>query len=307
MGLGRQVIYPAKLPLVHTDKRPQCFLFDNGSLRPASTLSLRRSAALLAEALRCPVEPVSLLHSSGVPASELGGVSARLLEPALTEWLSASPDGEAVLLPLFFGPSAALTDYVPERLVSLRQRFPDARLRLAHCLVDLRESDTRIAEALTAAARRTVRENGLQRPKVLVVDHGSPQRSVAAVRNHLGIQVNALLRDEATVVGVASMERRPGSEYTFNDPLLAFALANAPFDEGDVIVLLQFLSPGRHAGPDGDIAQICDEARRGRPQLRTYLSEPIGNDPRVIAVLVQRYEEALQSSFLGSIKPTSSA
>lgn len=262
---------------------------------------------MLAQSLQAPVEAVSLLHSSGVPAQELGGQPARLLEPALVEWLTANPRGEAILVPFFFGPSAALTDYVPERLTSIRARFPEARLTLAHSLVDLREPDTRIAEALAAAARRTASEQGLDQPKVLLVDHGSPQRSVAAVRNHLGLQVDTLLRGEAAVVGVASMERRPGSDYTFNDPLLAVALGTMPFDSGDVIVLLQFLSPGRHAGPDGDIAQICDEAQRGRPQLRTHLTDPIGNDPRVVAVLLQRYEEARQRSLRGSIKPTSSA
>jgi sirohydrochlorin ferrochelatase len=282
-------------------------LFDNGSLRAASTLSLRRTAAAVSERLGSPVKAVSLLHSSGVDAEALGGEPAELLEPALLKWLADRPDGEAILLPLFFGPSGALTEYVPERLNSIRAKYPKARIALAHWLVDMSTPDTRIAEALADSARRCIGENGLERPKVLLVDHGSPQPTVAAVRDYLGSQVSELLKGEVELVGTASMERRPGPEYAFNDPLLSVALTQKPFDSGDVVVLMQFLSPGRHAGPSGDIAEICGEASRGRTELRTHLSEPIGNDPRVVAVLIQRYEEALQRSFRGSIKPTSSA
>lgn len=291
MVLGGQVIYPAKQNPGELAGRPHCFLFDNGSLRAASTLSLRRTAALLSVALDAPVRAVSLLHSSGVPPEQLDGVPAHLLEPALLAWLSENPQGQAVLLPLFFGPSNALTDYLPGRLQFVRAKFPHCDLRIARALVSPTEADTSIAEALAAAARMAIAHHALSRPKVLMVDHGSPQSQVAAVRNHLGQQVRELLGSEASEVGVASMERRPGDEYAFNDPMLATALNTPPFNDGDVVILLQFLSPGRHAGPNGDIVYICDEAARGRPSLRTYLTEPIANDPRVIQVLVRRARE----------------
>ena len=307
MVLGRQVIYPVRSLSVHIAERPHTFLFDNGSLRAASTLSLRRLGRALAERLDAPVESVSLLHSSAVPAEELEGVGAELLEPALLRWLAKNPEGTAILLPLFFGPSAALTEYVPERLASIRGKFPKANVQLAGCLVNAAEDDTLIAGALADAARKTALENELVKPKVLVVDHGSPQPSVAAVRDHLGSQVATLLGDSVAEVGVASMERRPGAQYAFNDPLLSVALTTAPFDRGDVVVVLQFLSPGRHAGPRGDVAQICDEATRGRSDVRTFITDPIGGDPRVVEVLLHRHREAYQSSLRGSIKPTSRA
>lgn len=292
MVLGRQVIYPVNLSPTRKLEQPHCFLFDNGSLRPASTLSLRRTAALLSQKLDTPVQAVSLLHSSGVPKEELGGVAAELLEPALLKWLSLHPEGSAVLLPLFFGPSGALTDYIPERLQAARIKFRHADLRLARCLVDPAETDTRIAQALADAARHTVQLHGLKRPKGILVDHGSPQHRVAAVRNHLATQVRALLGSELTEFQVASMERRPGDEYAFNDPLLASVLGNPPYEQGDVVVVLQFLSPGRHAGPHGDIAEICDEAARGCPALQTYLTEPIAQHPHVVEMLLQRFGEA---------------
>ncbi len=293
MVLGQQVIYPVNLSLLSKVERPHCFLFDNGSLRPASIMSLRRTAELLTEKLDTPVQAVSLLHSSGVPKEALGGAAAELLEPALLNWLANNSEGSAVLLPLFFGPSGALLDYVPERLRSIRSKFPAADLRLARCLVDPRETDTRIAEALVDAARETIRHNALNLPKVILVDHGSPQHRVAAVRDHLGSQVKELLGLDIAEFNMASMERRPGPEYAFNDPLLSNVLGISPFAEGDVVVLLQFLSPGRHAGPHGDIAEICGEAARGCSSLQTYLTNPIANHPHVIEVLIQRFEAAL--------------
>ena len=278
---------------MRSSELPTCFLFDNGSLRAASTLNLRAVAKSLERAIGAPVRAVSLLHSSGVAADDLGGEPAQLLKPALQGWLGENSRAEAVALPFFFGPSAALTDYVPERLGALAGKFPESKIRLASWLVHPGEPDTRIAEALADATRRVVVEHVLARPKVVLVDHGSPQQRVAVVRNHLGAQVTRLLGEEIAVLDVASMERRPGPEYAFNDPLLATRLTTEPFDVGDVVLALQFLSPGRHAGTAGDIAQICEAARAERPKLRTWMTEPIGADERVIEVLAQRYREAL--------------
>lgn len=273
---------------------PTCFLFDNGSLRAASTLNLRVVAKALEKEIGAPVKAVSLLHSSGVDEGELGGERAQLLEPALHEWLAVEAGRAAVLLPFFFGPSAALTAYVPERLEAIKVKFQQARLETAGWLVDLAAGgqDERVAVALAEAARVTIRAEKLSRPKVVVVDHGSPQRDVAAVRDHLAAQVGRMLEAEVEAVGMASMERRPGPEYAFNDPLLAERLRTPSFDSGDVVLALQFLSPGRHAGKGGDIAEICDVAQKERPGLRTWMTGTIGTDARVISVLAERYREA---------------
>ena len=253
------------------------------------------TARQLAVELGVEVRAGSLLHSSAVDVAGLGGQPAQLLEPALSEFLARQPEAEVVVLPLFFGPSGALTDYVPERLAALMKKFPQARLRLARWLIDPSETDNRIAQALADAVRRQIVTERLVRPKVVLVDHGSPQRAVTAVRDFLGSQVQTLLADEVETVAVASMEKRSGPDYAFNDPLLAERLRTPPFDRGEVVVALQFLSPGRHAGPDGDVAQICTEARAEHPELRTYLTETIASDQRVIAVLTDRYRQALQS------------
>jgi len=268
------------------------FLFDNGSVRPDSTLSLRRLAAALSANLGHAVQPVSLLHSTKVEAAALGGVPARLLEPALVEFFSANPAGEAVLMPLFFGPSAALTEYVPARVAAVRERFPQARVRLAPWMVNPAESDSRVAGILADQVRLTARARGWVRPHVILVDHGSPQPSVAVVRNHLGAQLLALLGDTVAGLAVASMERREGAAYDFNEPLLATVLSTPPFNSGEVVVALQFLSPGRHAGPGGDIAEICHAAEEANPGLQTQMTEPIAADARLVPLLTERLAQA---------------
>ncbi|HEY9248411.1 MAG TPA: cobalamin biosynthesis protein CbiX [Rariglobus sp.] len=261
-------------------------------MRAESTLSLRKVAAALGMRTGMPVQAVSLLHSSNVPAEALGGEPARLLEPALTAHFDRFPEGEALLVPLFFGPSAALTEYVPARLASLRTRYPGARVRLARWLVEPAEGDRRMAAILAEQVRSTARAQGWSRPKVVLVDHGSPQAAVAAVRNHLGAQLRLELGDEIDALAVASMERREGAAYDFNDPLLAAALRTPPFDRGEVVVALQFLSPGRHAGPGGDIAEICRAAQRDRPELQTRMTEPIAINDRLAELLAERLAQA---------------
>lgn len=269
-----------------------CFLFDNGSFRADSTRSLRRLAARLATRLGHPVRAVSLLHSTRVPAGELNGEPAQLLEPALDAWFADHPGGRALLLPLFFGPSGALTEYVPERLASLRLRHPRARAVLAEALVLPEEEPVELAAALADRVRATAAERGWKRPKVVLCDHGTPQRAVTAVRDRLGAYLACALHGEADTIAVASMERREGDEYAFNEPLLAKILASPPFDTGEVVVALQFLSPGRHAGPGGDVAEICSHAEaaaaeRGR-SLSTAMTATLAEDHRVDEILARR-------------------
>ena len=274
----------------HTFMGP-CLLFDNGSLEPAAALELRRLARELAAATGADVRPVSLLHSSAIDPGRLGGVPARLLEPALRELLQAGGN-DILLLPLFFGPSAALTEYLPARLARLRRDFPDRHVRTGRSLVDpLDPADARMAAILADNVRTVVRRMKLRRPAVVLVDHGSPQRAVAAVRDLLGGQLGPLLAGEVERVTVASMERRPGVEYDFCEPTLARLLQGDELTAGDVVLAPQFLLPGRHAGPGGDLASICAAAQRKRPGLRVHFADLVGRHPGVIAVLADRYRE----------------
>ncbi len=267
---------------------PLTLLMDNGSLEPAATLALRRLATKLGERLGQRIEPVSLLHSSGVPAEKLEGNPAENLEPALARRLSAGQQ-KFLIVPLFFGPSGALTEYLPARLVPLRTKHPALSLKIAAPLFQM--GDDRLAHILADQARAS----GSAARRVALVDHGSPARAVAEVRNELARQLGALLGAEYKVTA-SSMERRAGAAYVFCEPLLAGLLRQPGWNAGDVTVAMQFILPGRHAGPAGDVAKICREAEAASGgALRTMMSGLVGEHPLLIDILADRWRATAQT------------
>lgn len=267
------------------------FLVDNGSLRPQATRNLRRVALALSELIGESVQAASLLHSNKIPAEEVGGVPATTLGPA-AERSAEQGATEIILLPFFFGPSKALTGYLPERMAALQARFPQVCVRVAQPLVDERgNNDLRLAKLL-ADNVRDKRQAGTT-PLVALVDHGSPIPEVTAVRNRLAGQLSVLLADEVRCVAAASMERREGDEYRFNEPLLEHLLDTPEFQTGPVILAMLFLSPGRHAGEGGDIAEICSAAEQRHPGLNTRITGLVGEHPGVVDILHTRLRQAL--------------
>src|SRR5208283_5060273 len=83
----------------------------------------------------------------------------------------------------------------------------------------------------------------------------------------------------------ASMESPDGPDFAFNRPLLAEALARPGFDSGDVVVAPLFLSPGRHAGPGGDLVRMAREAEARTPRLRCHFTELVGSHPIALETL----------------------
>jgi sirohydrochlorin ferrochelatase len=260
------------------------FLLDNGSLAPAATLRLRVLAAELSARVGEPVAPVSLLHSSGVPSEQLEGVAAEILEPAVAR-RAAEGVRDFLIVPLFFGPSRALTDYLPERIAALRARWPDLRVRLGPALVQ--PGDLRLAQILADQIRAAGPAE-----RVALVDHGSPVPDVTAVREALVRQLRAALGPGTEVVGCC-MERRPGAEFDFNGPLLAELLEREGWNAARVTVAMQFLLPGRHAGPAGDVAAICRAAQQRFPRLQPVLTPLVGEHPRLAEILADRWQTAL--------------
>ena len=265
---------------------PITLLVDNGSLEPAATLGLRALAAQLAARLGNAVEPVSLLHSSAIEPGQLGGRAAEILFPALEDRYCAGQN-DFLVLPLFFGPSRALTDYIPENLARLREKFPELKVRVAAPLYDA--TDDRLARILV---EQIVTEMiSFASARIVVVDHGSPVPAVTAVRNELAREAGRLLGSHI-VVTPASMERRPEPEYDFCNPLLADLLRTPPWNAGPVIIAMQFLLPGRHAGPEGDVAQICRAAEAANPELKTRMTELVAEHPLLVEILVDRWSAA---------------
>ena len=270
------------------------FLADNGSLEPAATLSLRTIAARLEDALGRKVVPVSLLHSDAVPADQLAGQPAELLVDALVARLQ-SGESDFLIVPLFFGPSGALADALPAQVAALKTKFPLLRVRVAPPLVEVdAANDERMAAILEENVRTKIAELS-GRPAVILVDHGSPTRAVTAVREHLARQLRSRLGPTVRDVLAASMERRAGPAYDFNEPLLERAFDRPGFDAGPGIVAMLFLSPGRHAGPAGDIARICAAAEQRHPELRAMMTDLVGCHPGLIPILVDRVRAGLVS------------
>lgn len=275
---------------------PAIALLDNGSLKPAATRALRRAAAALAAQSGRAVAPVSLLHSHKIPAAELDGVPAELLERWLRR-LAAEGRREFLVVPYFLGPSRALTEYLPERVAKLRATWPDLVVRVAPALGEGAEGIAALADVLESRVRERLAAAAAgvgATPAVAVVDHGSPEPKVTAVRDAVAARLRERLSDAVRAVAPCSMERREGDEYAFADPLLATLLRQPPFDGGPVIVALLFLSPGRHAGPEGDVAQICAAAEAERPGLHTRPTELLGGHPRLQALLAARLDQALR-------------
>ena len=266
---------------------PLTLLVDNGSLEPAATFALRALAAQLSSRLGQKVTPVSLLHSSGIDPKKLGGQPAEILVPAL-EQRFARGQKEFLLLPLFFGPSRALTDYFPENLARLRKKYPQLKVSVAAPLHAA--GDGRLAQIL---ADNVAPHLAAGPARVALADHGSPVAEVTAVRNELAQQLADRLGSRALAVAPCSMERRAGADYDFNDPLLAALLDTPPWSDGRVIVALQFLLPGRHAGPDGDVAQLCRQAEAKHPPLRTQLTGLVGAHPLLLEILADRWAAAV--------------
>ena len=268
---------------------PIVFLVDNGSLRPQATFCLRGLAETLATRTALPVEAVSLLHSHKIAADKLNGVPATIVKRRLRECLAAG-QREFICLPLFLGPSLAISNYLPQVVDELSLEHPDLKVRIASVLAgeDLDAPDPRLAQMLADQIRALQPSPDT---KVALVDHGTPIIEVNRVRNAVARQLAKEL--DLSLVLPCSMERREGEAYAFNDPLLENLREVDDFLGGRLMLAMFFLLPGRHAGEGGDVAEICDglmadgvfEQIQHTPLLREH--------PMLLEILEDRLRDAL--------------
>lgn len=270
-------------------------LLDNGSRRPAATRNLRRLAHHLGERLGTEVHPVSAQHSSRIPPEALDGIPAQTLEPFLREQAAAG-EHRFGILPLFFGPSRAISAFVPEVAGRVAAEVGPLEVRVADALCPLPAGEPLLVEILADQVGKALPERSSGAVDVLLVDHGSPLPTVTAVRHWLAQGLAAALARNAGAeirVGEAVMERREGAEYAFNGRLLAEALAAlgaeaSPQQPRRVLLAMQFISPGRHAGPGGDIAEIVADAEAAHPGLEVRITSLIGEHPSFVDLLARR-------------------
>jgi hypothetical protein len=281
-------------------------LVDNGSLRASSYLVLRELASAVSALCGRPVTAASARFSDRIPPSALGGVPAETLASATARLLPGagaplpSPT-HFLVLPAFLGPSDALRGLVPEHFAALAQAHgPSLTFSLARHLATPEEP--RVAQALLASLQALLAQHALppQAAAIALCDHGSPHPEVGAVRSQLHRQLGGLLAGALpplrAPLAQASMERREGAQYDFNDPPLATLLRTPPYNQGVVLLALLFLAPGAHAGEGGDIDQIvqgavAEAAEQGR-SLVVHRTPCLG--PSMAPVLADRLQEALQ-------------
>ncbi len=249
-------------------------LVDNGSLQPAAPLQLRLLSAEVGRLLNQTVYPVSVLHSHKIDPALLDGQPAVIFEQAVRQ---AKADGinELIVLPLFIGPSLAITEYLPKVF---------AEANAGKIKLSIREP--LFGPALISMLIDNLKSAGWSKGSgtVYLCDHGSPIREVTRCRDFFALSLRNQLGLNEDELIACSMERRDGPEYDFNKPLLEDALQQA---KGEAIILMLFLLPGRHAGGDGDVATIAKEhAPEG---LRWKLSPLLGTHPALPALLVQRH------------------
>ena len=260
-------------------------LLDNGSLRPQSTLGLRRIAKALSQRIGEQVHPVSLNHSHRIPPEALGGQPAQILESFLRDWV-ARGHRRFLILPLFFSEHRSLAQHLA--------RFPALDIRLAPPLYPLPQGEPKLVQILWEQA-----QGHEPKQRLILVDHGSPDPAVTAVRNHLAEQLGRRLD---LPVSEAVMERRPGAAYDFNGPSLAQRLQRWGQQETQInaLILPLFLLPGRHAGPGGDLEKTCTRFRRSLPAARIQIAPLVGEHPLLIEILQARWQQAISGSSAGS-------
>jgi len=263
-------------------------LIDNGSLAAAAHRQLRATAAALAGACGTAVAAVSWKHSDRIPASALEG------EPAwtLAAWMRrerAAGEREYLFVPFFVSPQGAIGSALRRELDCLAAALGGFSARFTPGLAE----SGALAPIVAARISETIRAQELRSPPVIVVDHGGPSAVSAALRDEVAAAVRTRLARSAGPLVAASMESPPGPQYAFNRPLLADRLLEPEFAQGPVVIAPLFLAPGRHAGPQGDLARIAALARGKAPAQRCHFAGLIGSHPLAI--------EALAGSLLASL------
>lgn len=259
-------------------------LVDNGSLEPAAHCHLRAVASDLTARTEVSIHPVSWKHSDRLAAARLGGTPAWTLGP-FVRTLFALGQRRFCFVPFFITAQGAVGTALQADLATLRRELAGFDFVV---LEGLAES---AAIPLIAAARirETMAELQLEAPHVIVVDHGGPSSVSAQIREETAIQIRALLTTEIGSLSAASMEGT-------HPPFLADQLRDPSLAGRDVVVAPLFLSPGRHAGPAGDLAKICHES-----PVRYHLTGLIGTHPLAVGALATCLNRQLPTLQVSSV------
>lgn len=238
------------------------------------------------------IHAVPLQHAHKIPAEAfgdaLGGKRVATFPEYVEEALAGGVD-EFVIIPLFFGNSRAITSFIPDTLEALQKKHGNFSWSVADELCPLPGGEPKLARLLYENLAMLADTTLTDLDCIVLVDHGSPSKKVTDVRLKLAEQLIPYL-PEGTPLLQAVMERREGREYDFNGPLLQDLLEKLAHEHEvlSVAISMLFLSPGRHAGEGGDIAEICSNAMRNHPGLSVHISPLVGDNPLLIDLLNDR-------------------
>jgi sirohydrochlorin ferrochelatase len=265
-------------------------LIDNGSLEPAATRNLRAVAAALSAEAEVMVHAVSWKHSDRIPIDSLGGEEPGVTLATFIRTQLAAGRRQFVFVPFFISAQGAIGSALRGDLEKLRREHSATPFEFTFT-TSLADGNV-IARIAAARVRDTMATAALRHPSVIVVDHGGPSPASAMLRNELATEIRALLGPEIAALAAASME---GATHAHNRPLLAEQLRAPGFAVGDVVISPLFLSPGKHAGRDGDIAQICRAADAANPARRCHRTELIGTHPLAVKALAAALRTTLSN------------
>jgi sirohydrochlorin ferrochelatase len=259
-------------------------LIDNGSLEPAAYRNLRAVAAALAARAGTQVHAVSWKHSDRLPAEALDHTPAWTLAPFVRAMVALG-QREFVFIPFFISAQGAVGSTLRNDLEKLQGELGGFEFRFTDGLAARGALTGIIADRI----RETIAARGLRTPLVVMVDHGGPSVASARLRDCIASELRILFGTSLDSLTAASMEGT-------HPPLLADQLRRPAFIVRDVVVAMLFLSPGRHAGPDGDVARLCLAARSDLPERsppRCHLTALVGNHPTVVEVLAAALRDSL--------------
>jgi sirohydrochlorin ferrochelatase len=271
-------------------------LVDNGSLESDAHRNLRAVAAAVAARTGRPVAAVSWKHSDRIAPADLEGQPAAVLAPWLRARFAAG-EREFVFLPFFISAQGAIGSALRADLEKLQGHLGPFTFSFAASLAAAPSGGISALSRIVAdRIAQVIDEGSFRAPPVIVVDHGGPSPASAALRNAVAADVRQALGGAIGALAAASMESPEGPEFAFNRPLLADQLGAPGFDRGDVVIAPLFLSPGRHAGPAGDLAAIARRAEAAHPGLRCHFSGLIGTHPQAAEALAETLGRHLAGS-----------
>jgi hypothetical protein len=278
--------------MVRVEQAPHGFtvkiaLIDNGSLEPAAHAGLRAAAAAIGRLAEVHVEAVSWKHSDQIPSYALSDGPALTLISWVLDQVAAGED-DFVFIPFFISPQGAIGSSLTRDLDALQKETTG----FEYSFTDGLTAET-LAAIVADRVREAVADAHLRRPQVIVVDHGGPSAASAIVRDRVANAAREELGAEFGGLSAASMESPDGPGFEFNQPLFAEALRQTGPLPGTVVVAPLFLSPGRHAGPGGDLALIAAQAQARSPGLRCIFTGLVGTHPMAIEELASSLSRAL--------------